>query len=370
MEIKKSYKLAGIIALIVAIWILVAIIFPGNGHQEDAENSAYKEKEQELVEVRVVKKKAEETNLDLTILGITKALRTVEIRSQTSGQVKEIYRLKGSQVKQGDLLVRLAIKNRLADLKKAKAALERTKIELEAAQKLSKSGVRALTQVAQARASYEEALASVSAIELDIKNTQISSPVDGVFDKKNVSVGDFVDVAEKVASIVDLSAILVTGSVTEADIPFIKIGTIGKARILGGKEYVGSITYKSAVADPKTRTFEIELRIDNEDRSISQGMTAEMTIPLRKEKAHFVSPAVLTLSDEGKIGVKILDGDNIVRFKPVTILNHSKEGIWLTNLDDEINLIVVGQEFVSDGQKVKPKFFEYDRKAGQNERYN
>lgn len=353
---KKSYKIAAVIAVIVVVWVLTAIIFPGD--QKEANDTYKDDKKEVLVSVRVEKHEAKEKAISLTILGLTKAIRKVDLRAETSGLVDEIFALKGSRVRTDDTILKLNLKNRPADLKKAKAALAKAKIDLEAAEKLSRSGVRAKTALAEAQATYEEALANVSAIELDIDNTNIKAPIDGIFHKKEVNIGDFVDVGEKVATILDLSSILVTGSITEANIQDIKLGTIGTARILGGKEHTGVITYKSAIADPKTRTFEIELRISNEDLTVSEGMTAELTIPLKKEVAHFVSPAVLTLSDQGQIGVKIVDENNMVRFKPVGILDHSREGIWLTGLEDEVNLIVVGQEFVTPGQKVKPIFIE------------
>ena len=355
---KQSYRIALITAFIVSLWIISAILFPGEKTDSYTEN---KQKEIPLTKVRVEQRQAVEKPISLTILGLTKAIRKIDIRAETSGLVQEIYAIKGSFLRADDELVRLDLKNRPANLKKAKANLSKALTDLKAAEKLAKSGVRAQTNLAQAQAIYEDAVAAVSAIQLDIANTIITSPIHGLFHKKHVNIGDFIDIGDPVATMLDLKTILVTGSVTEANIRDIQIGTVGKAKLLGGKTYTGVVTYKSAIADPKTRTFEIELRIDNEAREIAEGMTAELTVPIRKERAHFISPAALTLSDDGKIGVKLINDKHQVAFHPVTILDHSKEGIWLTGLPENIQLIIVGQEFVSHGQTVQPVFVETEK---------
>ena len=86
---------------------------------------------------------------------------------------------------------------------------------------------------------------------------------------------------------------------------------------------------------------------------IAEGVTAELKLELGRLKAHFLTPAVLTLSDKGELGVKVVDQDNIVRFHTVQLIDDTPEGMWLTGLPDEAELIVVGQEFVRTGQKVE-----------------
>ncbi len=69
--------------------------------------------------------------------------------------------------------------------------------------------------------------------------------------------------------------------------------------------------------------------------------------------AHLVSPAILTLTDDGMVGVKTLEADSTVGFHPVRILESGMEGVWVTGLAPQVTLITVGQEFVSVGQKVR-----------------
>ena len=98
----------------------------------------------------------------------------------------------------------------------------------------------------------------------------------------------------------------------------------------------------------------MELEIPNAGHKIRSGLTGELTLPLSPIRAHVVSPAVLTLSDGGRIGVRIVDDSDIVRFVPIRILSDSAEGLWVSGLKDGQRLITVGHEYVKAGQKVQP----------------
>ena len=116
----------------------------------------------------------------------------------------------------------------------------------------------------------------------------------------------------------------------------------------------GEVRFVTAEAEPTTRTFRIEIELPNPTAEIPDGITAEIRLPLGEIKAHRVSPAILTLTDDGTIGVKTLGPDNRVRFRPIQIIGDSIDGVWLIGLPERVILITVGQEFVAEGQIVRP----------------
>ena len=60
----------------------------------------------------------------------------------------------------------------------------------------------------------------------------------------------------------------------------------------------------------------------------------------------------MTLNDDGVVGVRTVDATDTVRFMPVDILADETKGVWLGGLPERVRLIVVGQEFVIDGERV------------------
>ena len=80
---------------------------------------------------------------------------------------------------------------------------------------------------------------------------------------------------------------------------------------------------------------------------------AEIALPLSQVAAHHISPAVLTLADDGEIGVKAVDSENRVVFHAVKIVDTDSQGMWVTGPPADISLITVGQEYVGIGETVR-----------------
>ena len=80
-------------------------------------------------------------------------------------------------------------------------------------------------------------------------------------------------------------------------------------------------------------------------------MTAELQIGLPPKTAHQIPQAALTLDDKGRMGVRV-DQDGIAKFIPIQVVSDSALGIWVAGLPDQVNIIVVGQEFVRDGRRI------------------
>ena len=128
----------------------------------------------------------------------------------------------------------------------------------------------------------------------------------------------------------------------------------GHARLVTGEVVDGTVRYVSRVAEPKTRTYRIELEIPNPDYAIPAGMTTGLTLPLESVASHFISPSLLSLDEDGALGVKIVDSGDVVRFVPVTIVASEVGGLRVAGLPPEVTLITVGHAYVSPGETVIP----------------
>ena len=88
------------------------------------------------------------------------------------------------------------------------------------------------------------------------------------------------------------------------------------------------------------------------DLSFKSGITTKITIAGSELKAHKIPPSILTLQDDGTVGVKAVNEENIVIFYPTTSVKDTIDGIWVSGLPDKVNLIVTGQEYVAVGESV------------------
>ncbi len=255
---------------------------------------------------------------------------------------------------EADVIAQLRLDDRSAKLAEAKAVLKQREIEYDAAQKLHQKGFRSTTEQAGAEARLDAARAVVEQMQIDIARTTLRAPFDGIVGEGHVELGDFVRVGDVAATVVDLDPILAVGSVSERQIGALQNGGTAEVVLIDGSTHTGTIRFIAPVADPQTRTYRVELEIANADYRIRDGITAEIHFPLGETRAHLVTPSVLTLNDDGVVGVRTLDDDNRVRFRPVEILADETQGIWIGGLPDRVRLIVVGQEFVAEGERVNP----------------
>jgi len=65
-----------------------------------------------------------------------------------------------------------------------------------------------------------------------------------------------------------------------------------------------------------------------------------------------ISPAIMVLDDKGVVGVRVVE-NGIVRFVPVQIISDAPDGMWISGVPDHTAVITVGQQFVTDGERVK-----------------
>lgn len=357
MRIRLSYLTALLIAAAVGLWLLSGQIDlggpPPSGGQAPA-NPASAEERDELPRVRVREVTATQRVRDVVIQGETRPSRQVVLRAETTGSVVALPVREGQPVDEGQVLAELSAEDREARLEEARALLAQRQLEYEQAARLAQRDFASRTRVAQARAELDAARARVAAAEAELDRTRIRAPFAGVLDQLTVEMGDYVAPGGEVATLLDLDPLVIAGEVTEREVGNLAVGAAAWARLIDGRRLEGEITYIAARAAPGTRTYPVEVTVANPDGVTIAGLSAEIHLPTRAMRAHLVPPSILTLNDAGEIGVKTVDADGMVRFRPVEILGDEPAGVWVDGLPQTARVITVGQEYVAAGQPVQP----------------
>lgn len=346
----RSWFYSAGIAVLIALWL-------ASGALVGEENTAIGEPAASVARsaqdtVRVRTQKAEEVLRTIVVNGETAPARTARISAETEGRVTAIGAERGANVTRGELLVRLDERDRKARLAQARAKLKQREVEYEGRLRLKSESYVSEAQLQEAMAQLEAAKAEVRRAELDLEYMTIRAPFDGALQSRDVEVGDFVKVGDPVATFVENRRIVVTADVSEFDAQYVEVGESAEARLATGERVRGHIRYVAPVADASTRTFAVELEVDNRDGSLRAGGTAELLVPAEVVHAHRVSPALLTLDDAGNVGVKIVNDDGEVEFVVADIALSTSDGVWLAGLPETATIITVGQGFVSTGSVV------------------
>jgi multidrug efflux system membrane fusion protein len=157
---------------------------------------------------------------------------------------------------------------------------------------------------------------------------------------------------DKCALLIAPEPFLAIGEVSEHDVGSIRPGGPASATLVTGEIVQGRVRFVANRADQTTRTFRLEVELPNPDAKLRDGVSADIRIPVRNVAATKISPGILVLSDNGVVGVRTVE-NGIVRFKPVQIVSDNPDGMWVTGLPNNAEVITVGQEFVSEGSRVR-----------------
>jgi len=199
----------------------------------------------------------------------------------------------------------------------------------------------------------ENVQSKIKNIEIDIDNTIIKAPFNGIVQSSYIEQGDYIIPGDIIANIVDLNPIKIQGYLSESDINKVQLGTTANVMISNNLKKNGRITFISPVAEKNTRTFEFIIEADNNDLLFKSGLTATITIGVDSVKAHKISPSILTLKDDGTVGIKTVNNENKVIFYPTEKIKDTIDGMWVKGLPDEVRIITSGQEYVNEGQFIE-----------------
>ncbi|HEY2445705.1 MAG TPA: efflux RND transporter periplasmic adaptor subunit [Rhizomicrobium sp.] len=350
-RMKPSYRAATAITIIVVLWIGSGVFSDGGTKQSDDTQS----KSASVASVQVQRFVAHARDASITVRGRTEALHSVDVKAEVDGVVQALHFEKGGFVKAGQVLCELKTNDRAAKVEQARAMVAETEQKHTANVSLAKNGYLAKTLLAESATALEAARASQRTMEIDLANTQIRAPFDGLVDDRYVNIGDYMRVGDKCALLIAPEPFLAIGMVSEQDVSSLRPGDPASATLVTGETVQGHVRFVANRADPTTRTFRLEVELPNPEAKLRDGVSADIHLPVRNLRAEKISPGILVLDDSGVVGVRTVD-KGVVRFKPVQIVSDGPDGMWVSGIQDGAIVITVGQEFVSEGSHVKVVF--------------
>ena len=264
-----------------------------------------------LFKVKSITSIGTEINKTVNISSSSEAYRKIKIQSEITSKIKKVLKRKGSLIKDNEVIMKLE--------------------EYDSYKKLFDNGL-------------------ISKNEFN--KIALLAPFGGILLDGHKIEGELITPGSVVYEIIDLSKIKVIGYINENEINGITADNAVEVKILN-KKISGVIDYISPIADYNTKTFEIIVVFDNSDLQVRDGVSAELIIYKDKIKVHKISPSVLSLGENGDIGIKVLNKDNEVIFKEIEIIEDTSDYMLISGLDDEENIITIGQQYVSSGDKVE-----------------
>jgi HlyD family secretion protein len=268
----------------------------------------------------------------VTATGTVSALVTVQVGSQVSGRIQELFVDYNSPVKKGQVIARIdpqliqaSVKRAQANLTAAKANLQRAKVEARNARRQAErsrlllrqqfisqaefetaevTAESARTQVAAAEGALSQGRAALDEAEVNLRYTTIVSPTDGFVISRSVDVGQTVAASLQAPTLFtiaeDLRKMQVEASISEADVGRLEDGMRATFTVDAwpGERFEGVI--RQIRNDPKTEqnvvTYKAIIDVENPKLRLKPGMTANVIIIIaRQENVLGVPNAALRL---------------------------------------------------------------------------
>jgi membrane fusion protein, multidrug efflux system len=292
----------------------------------------------------------------LTIAGRTEADKRVTVFARTGGVLTELKVKRGMSVKKGEIIAVLSDEAREAQVAQAQAVVTQKRTELEAKRALILSGTLPRLQLVDLEAQLKAAEASLAAAEAEHERGTVRAPWSGVVHDVAVEVGQaaFSFAGREIASMVALDPMLAVVEAAERNLGGIKVGASAEIRLVTGQKVSGRVRFVSKSAAPATRTYRVEVEIPNADGAIPDGITAEVALRMVPQPATRVPRSALTFSSTGSLGVRAVDGGDAVQFVPVSVVEDDQADMLVSGIASGTRVIVQGQDFVREGQKVLP----------------
>ncbi len=346
----RSIWVAALITLGVVAWMGSGFLFPSeNGAEAPAATAPLP------VSVAVRNSTAEEVTLFFSAEGQAQPDRDTMIRADPGGEVAEVFVTMGATVTEGAPIARLRSARAEAELARARQEVTRTGRDLENAETLLERGVATVDRVVQARSALTQAEAQLTAAEEQLADMLILAPFAGRIEALEIAAGETVQAGAGIARIVDISPLTVSFQVPQQSLTRLQSGQPATVTFITGDVRDAVVSFVGTSAVQSTRTFLAEVSLPNEDGAIAAGISAEISIPTARVSAHFLSPSIVSLSPEGRLGVKTVDDADVVQFQPIEIVRAEIDGIWVIGLPDTVRVITVGQGYVNHGDTVRPQ---------------
>lgn len=337
-----------LLTVIFVLWLLL-----GNHYQSQTEAPATEASEvQAKFSVQTRLSTASSFPARLKLQGQLSAWHEVEVKAQVSGKVEQLLVKQGQTVEKDSPLLQLSDEGRQSRLQQAEALLSLRQSELQSARALQQRQFVSETELARLTNELRLAEAALTDAKLALAYQTPVAPFSGVLGRRLVEPGALVQPGQSLFQLLDIALLKASAQVPQQQVATLTPGQPVTISLLDGRSFQGELSFISPAADSATRSYYIEARMANPDLLPLAGASASLSIELAAQLAHAVSPALLKLDPQGRLGLYTVE-QGTVTFYQVQVLSADNNLAWVSGLPEQVELITLGAGFVAIGQQVR-----------------
>ncbi len=293
-----------------------------------------------------------------TLPASLEAWEDLTLAAEISGAVQKINIKEGDHVEAGETLLEIdpdTVRSYLARDQENVAVIER---KLARYRQLEAEGLISQQELDDLNNALTAACANLQTTRLRLAKSFPEAPVAGLVDHLFIDRGEYVDPGKPLLRLVDVSRLKVVADVPEKDVHFLKTGqTVQVITTVPGVSHVepipGTINFIAYAADPVTRTYTTKIVIDNHQLRLRPGMIVRVEFIRQKLDQVIAVPLFAVMDRDGQKIVFVEENDVVHQVKVVTGRSIGRKIVIKKGLKQGQHLVVKGQQFLSDGIRVK-----------------
>ncbi len=336
---------------------LVATLALGGCHREE-------QHAEEPVSFPVTSPLRRSTDLTQAYVARIRAIQHVDLRALERGYLQDTFVDEGQRVKRGDKMFQIQQSVYQAEWHKAKAELDRTKVELGNAKMLADKNIVSPNELALARANNDRAKAELELAATHRGLTLIRAPFDGIMGTLQARRGSLLSEGDTLTTLADNSKVWVYFNVSETEYLDLQAhhGTntkpVVKLMLANGQVYKHAGRVETIIADfnPENGTVPFRATFPNPEGLLRHGETGKVLMTLRVQDALLV-PKKATFDVLDKKYVYVVDDQHVVKSRRITVsAEQTQLFLVASGLTEKDRIVVEGIRKIHDGSVIAPAF--------------
>ncbi|WP_299593603.1 efflux RND transporter periplasmic adaptor subunit [uncultured Microbulbifer sp.] len=287
-------------------------------------------------------------------VGTSRALKSVTVHPEVSGEVVEVPFSAGEKVEAGQTIVRLDDRDQRLAVKIAKVELEDARRLLNRYERTRGSGTVTESVLDDARSAVERARLNLDRAQVALDYRTIQAPFDGYLGISTIDSGARVDTTTAITTIDDRSKLLVTFQVPE-----LFLGQIGQGQPIavstwssGSPDHTGQLVEIDSRINPETRTFAARALVENEPDLLRPGMSFRVSLDLEAGRYPLIPEVALQWGNDGAFVWGVNEGGSVTRIS-ATIVQRVQGAILVeSDLPEGMQVVTEGTQRMREGLSV------------------
>ncbi|REL24868.1 efflux RND transporter periplasmic adaptor subunit [Rhodohalobacter sp. SW132] len=284
------------------ILLITSAVFLFAGCSDEGENDQQEERTR-LVAVETLTMQGDNFEDYIRLTGTVEAYEDAVISAESQGRILEITN-RGASLSRGDILARMDDRLIRAQYNSAQTAYELAEDNLNRLETLHADSIISTQDFNSARAQRDQARAQLEQAEKQLQDSNIEAPFNGRIEERMVQQGELVSPGMPVARIVNTNRVRILTGIPERYSEEITEGTPVEIEIRsGGETFSSTISYAGYVIDPDTRTFTVEIELQNPERRMKPDMVVNLRVLRRTLDDAMIIPRTAVIRNEDGISV-------------------------------------------------------------------